>query len=156
MVGSESEHAGIGKYGSDMVRSVSCAQVPRIQMVIGPDNGAANYGMCGRAYRPNFLFTTMRGRTSVMSGRSAGGVLLSIEERKRAVTGNPMTDEEKQVFYQQMADKYDGEAHPFFCGARILNDRVLKFSEIRDWLAMAIEVSVLKPIEETRFGNVRF
>ena len=61
MVGSDSEHNGIGKYGSDMVRSVSCAQVPRIQMVIGPDNGAANYGMCGRAYRPNFLFTTMRG-----------------------------------------------------------------------------------------------
>jgi len=91
-----------------------------------------------------------------MSGRSAGGVLLSIEERKRAVTGNPMTDEEKQAFFQQMMDKYDGEAHPFFCGARILNDRVLKFSEIRDWLAMAIEVSVLKPIEETRFGNVRF
>jgi 3-methylcrotonyl-CoA carboxylase beta subunit len=156
MVGSESEHAGIGKYGSDMVRSVSCANVPKIQMVIGPDNGAANYGMCGRAYRPNFLFTTMRGRTSVMSGRSAGGVLLSIEERKRTVTGNPMTDEEKQAFYQQMADKYDGEAHPFFCGARILDDRVLKFSEIRDWLAMAIEVSVLKPIETTRFGNVRF
>lgn len=156
MVGSESEHNGIGKYGSDMVRSVSCANVPKIQMVIGPDNGAANYGMCGRAFRPNFLFTTMRGRTSVMSGRSAGGVLLSIEERKRAVTGNPMTDEEKQVFFQQMMDKYDGEAHPFFCGSRLLNDRVLKFSEIRDWLAMAFEVSLLKPIEPTWFGNVRF
>ncbi|MCG8616793.1 MAG: propionyl-CoA carboxylase, partial [Desulfobacterales bacterium] len=77
MVGSESEHAGIGKYGADMVRAVSCAQVPRIQLVIGPDNGAANYGMCGRAYRPHFLFSTMRARTSVMSGKSAGGVLLS-------------------------------------------------------------------------------
>ena len=139
-----------------MVRSVSCAQVPRIQMVIGPDNGAANYGMCGRAYRPNFLFTTMRGRTSVMSGRSAGGVLLSIKERKREVTGSPMTDEEKQAFFQKMMDKYDGEAHPFFCGARLLNDRVLKFSEIRDWLAMALEVSLLKPIGEPGFGNVRF
>jgi len=156
MVGSDSEHNGIGKYGSDMVRSVSCAQVPRIQMVIGPDNGAANYGMCGRAYRPNFLFTTMRGRTSVMSGRSAGGVLLSIKERKREVTGSPMTDEEKQAFFQKMMDKYDGEAHPFFCGARLLNDRVLKFSEIRDWLAMALEVSLLKPIGEPGFGNVRF
>jgi 3-methylcrotonyl-CoA carboxylase beta subunit len=156
MVGSESEHNGIGKYGSDMVRSVSCAQVPRIQMVIGPDNGAANYGMCGRAYRPNFLFTTMRGRTSVMSGRSAGGVLLSIEERKREVTGKPMTDEEKNAFFQKMMDKYDGEAHPFFCGARLLNDRVLKFSEIRDWLAMALEVSMLQPVGEPAFGNVRF
>jgi len=156
MVGSESEHQGIGKYGSDMVRAVSCAQVPRIQLVIGPDNGAANYGMCGRAYKPHFLFHTMRARTSVMSGRSAAGVLLSIEERNRAAKGNPMTDEEKQAFSQKMIDKYDGEAHPFYCGARILSDRVLKFSEIRDWLGMAFEVSLLQPIGEPSFGNFRF
>jgi len=156
MVGSESEHQGIGKYGSDMVRAVSCAQVPRIQLVIGPDNGAANYGMCGRAYRPHFLFTTMRARTGVMSGRSAAGVLLSIESKKREAMGKPMTDSEKQAFREKLIDKHDSEAHPFFCGSRILNDRVLKFSEIRDWLAMAFEVSLLKPIDEPAFGNVRF
>jgi len=156
MVGSESEHIGIGKYGADMVRAVSCAQVPRIQLVIGPDNGAANYGMCGRAYRPHFLFHTMRARTSVMSGRSAGEVLLSIEERKRALSDNPMGEEEKQAFRQQMIDKYDGEAHPFYCAARLLSDRVLRFREIRDWLAMAFEVSLLKPIGEPSFGNLRF
>jgi 3-methylcrotonyl-CoA carboxylase beta subunit len=156
MVGSESEQLGIGKYGADMVRAVSCAQVPRIQLVIGPDNGAANYGMCGRAYRPHFLFSTMRARTSVMSGRSAAGVLLSIEERKRKSQGKVMSDEEKTAFRQKMIDKYDGEAHPFYCGARLLNDRVLKFSEIRDWLAMAFEVSLLKPVGEPSFGNLRF
>jgi 3-methylcrotonyl-CoA carboxylase beta subunit len=156
MVGSESEHMGMGKYGADMVRAVSCAQVPRIQLAIGPDNGAANYGMCGRAYRPHFLFTTMRARTGVMSGQSAAGVLLSIEERKREAKGNPMTEEEKQAFREKMIDKYDGEAHPFYCGARLLNDRVLKFSEIRDWLGMAFEVSLLKPIGEPAFGNFRF
>ncbi|MFY9943110.1 MAG: carboxyl transferase domain-containing protein [Desulfobacterales bacterium] len=156
MVGSDSEHMGIGKYGADMVRSVSCAQVPRIQLVIGPDNGAANYGMCGRAYRPHFLFSTMRARTSVMSGRSAAGVLLSIEERKREAQGKPMSEPEKEAFRQKMIDKYDGEAHPFYCGARLLNDRVLKFSEIRDWLAMAFEVSLLKPIGDPAFGNLRF
>lgn len=153
MVGSDSEHMGIGKYGADMVRAVSCAQVPRIQLVIGPDNGAANYGMCGRGYRPHFLFSTMRARTSVMSGRSAGEVLMSIEERKR---GKPMSDEEKAAFRQQMIDKYDGEAHPFYCGARLLNDRVLKFREIRDWLPLAFEVSLLRPIGEPAFGNPRF
>lgn len=156
MVGSESEHAGIGKYGADMVRAVSCAQVPRIQLVIGPDNGAANYGMCGRAYRPHFLFHTMRARTGVMSGRSAAGVLLSLEERNRKARGNPMTEEEKEAFRVKMIDKYDGEAHPFYCGARLLSDRVLKYSEIRDWLAMAFEVSLLQPIGEPGFGNVRF
>ncbi|MCU0572905.1 MAG: hypothetical protein MUC41_07925 [Syntrophobacteraceae bacterium] len=156
MVGSESEHMGIGKYGADMVRSVSCAQVPRIQLVIGPDNGAANYGMCGRAYRPHFLFHTMRSRTSVMSGRSAAEVLLTIEERKRAGQGSPMSEGEKQAFRQQMMEKYDGEAHPFYCAARLLSDRVLKFNEIRDWLAMAFEVSLLSPIGEPAFGNLRF
>ena len=156
MVGSESEHMGIGKYGADMVRAVSCAQVPRIQLVIGPDNGAANYGMCGRAYRPHFLFATMRARTSVMSGRSAAGVLLSIEERKRALKENPMAQTEKEEFSQEMIKKYDGEAHPFYCGARLFNDRVLKFSEIREWLGMAFEVSLLKKIGEPSFGNFRF
>lgn len=156
MIGSESEHMGIGKYGADMVRAVSCAQVPRIQLVIGPDNGAANYGMCGRAYRPHFLFHTMRSRTGVMSGRSAAGVLLSIEEAGRKEQNNPMTEDEKQTFREKMIQKYDGEAHPFFCGSRLLNDRVLKFSEIRDWLAMAFEVSLLKPIGAPSFGNFRF
>lgn len=156
MVGSDAEHNGIGKYGADMVRAVSCAQVPRIQLVIGQDNGAANYGMCGRAYKPKFLFHTMRSRTSVMSGKSAGGVLLSIEERKREAAGNPMSDEERNRFYKKMVEKYDGEAHPFYCGARLLNDRVLKFSEIRDWLAMALEVSHVRPVGEPSFGNFRF
>ncbi|MCG8688071.1 MAG: propionyl-CoA carboxylase, partial [Desulfobacterales bacterium] len=123
---------------------------------IGPDNGAANYGMCGRAYRPHFLFSTMRARTSVMSGKSAGGVLLSIEQAKSQKKGMPMTDEQVAAFQQKMIDKYDGEAHPFFCGSRLLNDRVLKFSEIRDWLAFAFEVSLLNPIEEPTFGNFRF
>lgn len=156
MIGSDSEHAGIGKYGADMVRAVSCAQVPRLQLVIGPDNGAANYGMCGRAYRPNFLFSTMRGRTGVMSGQSAAGVLMMIEEGKRKAMGTPMTEEESREFREKIVAKYDGESHPFFCGSRILNDRVLKFSEIRDWLAMALEVSLLKPIGEPSFGNFRF
>ena len=156
MVGTASEHMGIGKYGSDMVRAVACAQVPRIQVAIGPDNGAANYGMCGRAYRPHFLFTTMRARTAVMAGRSAAGVLLSLEEGKRKAQGKPMSEEEKQEFSDKMQEKYDMEAHPFYCGARILNDRVMAFGEMREWLAMAFEVSLLKPIEEPSFGNMRF
>jgi 3-methylcrotonyl-CoA carboxylase beta subunit len=112
--------------------------------------------MCGRAYRPHFLFTTMRARTGVMSGRSAAGVLLSIEERKREAKGEPMSPEERGEFQQRMMEKYDGEAHPFYCGSRLLNDRVLKFSEIRNWLAMAFEVSLLKPIGDPSFGNFRF
>jgi len=156
MVGSDAEHEGIGKYGADMVRAVSCANVPRIQLVVGPDNGAANYGMCGRAYRPHFLFTTMRGRTSVMSGKSAAEVLLALEKKKRADAGTSMSDEEKLAFRKEMIARYDSEAHPFFCAARLLNDGVLKFGEIRDRLAVALEVSLLRPVEDSCFGGFRF
>ena len=156
MVGSEAEQRGIGKYGADMVRAVSNALVPRIQLVIGPDNGAANYGMCGRAYRPHFLFSTMRARTSVMSGRSAAEVLLSLEKRKRQSKGQEMTEAEATSFRDELLKKYEVEAHPFYCGARLFNDRVLCFREIRDALALALEVSLLKPIPESTFGNFRF
>jgi 3-methylcrotonyl-CoA carboxylase beta subunit len=91
-----------------------------------------------------------------MSGRSAAGVLLSIEERKRDRQKNPMSEAEKEAFSQGMITKYDVEAHPFYCGARLLNDRVLKFSEIRNWLAMAFEVSLFQPIGDSSFGNFRF
>jgi 3-methylcrotonyl-CoA carboxylase beta subunit len=156
MVGSESEHRGIGKYGADMVRAVSNAQVPRIQLVIGPDNGAANYGMCGRAYRPHFLFSTMRARTSVMSGRSAAEVLLSLEKRKRQLKGQEMSEAETASFRDELLKRYEAEAHPFYCGARLFNDRVLSFREIREALALALEVSLLKPVPESTFGNFRF
>jgi 3-methylcrotonyl-CoA carboxylase beta subunit len=156
MVGSEAEHRGIGKYGADMVRAVSNAQVPRFQLVIGPDNGAANYGMCGRAYRPHFLFSTMRARTSVMSGRSAAEVLLSLEQRKRKLKGQEMTEEAAASFRDELLKKYELEAHPFYCGARLFNDRVLFLREIRQALALALEVSLLKPIPGSTFGNFRF
>jgi 3-methylcrotonyl-CoA carboxylase beta subunit len=91
-----------------------------------------------------------------MSGKSAGGVLLSIEKAKQKAKGTPMTPEQINEFQQQMIDKYDGEAHPFFCASRLFNDRVVKFCEIRDWLAMAFEVSLIKPIEDPTFGNFRF
>ena len=83
-------------------------------------------------------------------------LLLSLEERKRAESGYPMGEEEKRVFREKMIARYEAEAHPFFCAARLLNDGVLKFGEIRDWLAMAFEVSLLKPVEDSCFGGFRF
>ena len=156
MVGTESEHAGIGKQGANMVRAVSNARVPRIQLVIGPDHGAANYGMCGRAYKPHFLFSTMRARTSVMSGQSAAFVLLTLEKRNRKLKGQEMSPEEEEAFRQRMMDKYDGEAHPFYCSARLLTDGVIRFGDIRETLATAFEISLLKPVPDTVLGNFRF
>ncbi len=156
MVGTEEEYAGIGKYGSNMVRAAACARVPKIQWVIGPDHGAANYGMCGRAYDPHFIFNTMRGRTSVMSGRTAGHILTTLEKANAARSGKPKSEEELAAFKQMMIDKYAREAHPFYTEARLYHDGTLPFKDCRDTLAMAFEVALLKPVETSNFGNFKF
>jgi 3-methylcrotonyl-CoA carboxylase beta subunit len=156
MVGTAEERAGIGKYGSDMVRAAACANVPKIQWVIGPDHGAANYGMCGRAYDPHFIFNTMRGRTSVMSGRTAAFILTKLERVNAKKRGEEMDEEEVKKFEQMMVDKYSNEAHPFYLEARLFHDGTIPFKSSRDILAEAFEVSLLKPIAESTFGNFKF
>ncbi|HOH74118.1 MAG TPA: carboxyl transferase domain-containing protein, partial [Syntrophales bacterium] len=141
MVGTQEEYAGIGKYGSDMVRACACAKVPKVQWVIGPDHGAANYGMCGRAYDPRFIFHTMRARTSVMSGQTAGFILTSLERANAKKAGREMDEEAARKFQEMMVDKYSREAHPFFLEARLFQDGTLPFKDCRDALATAFEVS---------------
>jgi 3-methylcrotonyl-CoA carboxylase beta subunit len=156
MVGTEEEYAGIGKYGSNMVRAGACANVPKIQWVIGPDHGAANYGMCGRAYDPNFIFNTMRGRTSVMSGRTAGHILTTLERANTKKRGQNEDEKKFQKFEQEMIDKYSREAHPFYTEARMYHDGTLPLNMCRGALATAFEVSLLKPIQQSSFGNFKF
>jgi len=90
-----------------------------------------------------------------MSGQSAAYVLLTLEKGKRKHAGKEMTPQEEEAFRQKMMDKYDGEAHPFYCASRLLTDGVLRFSEIRDTLATAFEISLLNPIPDTILGNFR-
>lgn len=156
MVGSAEERAGIGKYGADMVRAAACSNVPKIQWVIGPDHGAANYGMCGRAYDPHFIFNTMRGRTSVMSGKTAAFILTKLEMINAKKRGEEMDEEESKKFEQMMVEKYSKEAHPFYMEARLFHDGTIPLKMARDYLAMAFEVSLLKDIPESRFGNFKF
>lgn len=156
MIGTEEEYAGIGKYGSGMVRAAACAQVPKIQWVIGPDHGAANYGMCGRAYDPHFIFNSMRGRTSVMSGRNAGTILTTLERANAKRQGREMDEEAAREFEQMMIQKYSAEAHPFHLEARLYHDGTIPFREARETLAIAFEVALLKPIPDTHFGNFKF
>ncbi|MEW6033330.1 MAG: carboxyl transferase domain-containing protein [Chloroflexota bacterium] len=156
MVGKNEEWGGIGKYGSDMVRTCSTVKVPKVQWVIGPDHGAANYGMCGRGYKPRFCFQTMRARTSVMSGRTAAFILTSIERRKAQDAGKEMDEEAVKKFEQKMVEKYEHEAHPFYTGARLFHDGVITFRESRDALARAFELALRQPLEDSVFGNVKF
>ncbi|MFC1919886.1 acyl-CoA carboxylase subunit beta [Chloroflexota bacterium] len=156
MVGKAEERGGIGKYGADMVRACSTVKVPKVQWVIGPDHGAANYGMCGRAYKPRFLFQTMRARTSVMSGRTAAFILTSIERRKAKDSGREMDEGAVTEFERGMMEKYEHEAHPFYTGARLYHDGVITFQESRDVLARAFELALHTPVQDSVYGNLKF
>jgi 3-methylcrotonyl-CoA carboxylase beta subunit len=155
MVGKQEEWGGIGKYGADMVRACSALNVPKIQLVIGPDHGAANYGMCGRAFKPVFCFTTMRGRTTVMSGKTAGFVMETIRRKNIVDKGEQVNEEEMAKFRQMMMERYDAEGHPFLTGSLLFHDGIITFSEIREKLARALELCYRVPIDKSDWGDLK-
>jgi len=155
MVGKKEEWGGIGKYGSDMVRAATCLDTPKITYVIGPDHGAGNYGMCGRAFNPTFSFTNMRGRTTVMSGETAGFIVETVRKAGIEAKGGEVNEEEMVEFRQMMRDRYDEQGHPFYTGCLNFHDGVIAFSEARDKLARAFEVALRTQVKESRFGNLK-
>ncbi len=156
MVGKAEEWGGIGKYGSDMVRACSCLEAPKITYVIGPDHGAANYGMCGRAFKPRFAFTNMRGRTSVMSGNTAGFILETVRRKNIEAKGGAVNEEDMEKFRQMMRERYNSEGHPFYTGSLMFHDGVIAFSEARDKLARAFEIALRMPVRESDWGDLKF
>ena len=155
MVGKAEEWSGIGKYGSDMVRACSCLDVPKVTYVIGPDHGAANYGMCGRGFNPRFVFTNMRGRTTVMSGDTAGFIMEAIRRKNIEAKGGTIDEPEMAEFRQKMRERYDEEGHPFYTGSLLFHDGVIAFSEARDKLARAFEIALRIPVRESYWGDFK-
>ena len=155
MVGKNEEWGGIGKYGADMVRACSCLEVPKVTYVIGPDHGAANYGMCGRAFKPRFAFTNMRGRTTVMSGETAGFILETVRRKNITDRGGAVDEAEMARFRQAMRERYDEEGHPFYTGSLLFHDGVIAFAEARDKLARAFEISLRVPVRESIWGDLK-
>jgi 3-methylcrotonyl-CoA carboxylase beta subunit len=156
MVGSNEEYNGIGKYGADMVRACACVEVPKIQWVIGPDHGAANYGMCGRAYRPRFVFHTMRSRTTVMSGKTAAFILETIERSNKKKTGQEIDETAMKEFREKMMERYDKEGHPYVTGAHLFHDGIITWAEARDKISRGFELALRQPIKDSHFGNFKF
>ena len=156
MVGKAEEWGGIGKYGADMVRACSCLEAPKVTYVIGPDHGAANYGMCGRAFKPRFAFTNMRGRTTVMSGETAGFILETVKRKNITDKSGVVDEAEMAAFRQQMRSRYDEEGHPFYTGSLLFHDGVIAFSEARERLARAFEIALHVPIRESVWGDMKF
>ena len=155
MVGKKYEEGGIAKNGAKMVHAVACARVPKFTVVIGGSFGAGNYGMCGRAYEPRFMFMWPNARISVMGGEQAASVLADVKKASLAKQGVVWTAEEEAAFREPLLEKFTREAHPYYSSARLWDDGVIDPAKTRDVLGLALSASLNAPIPESRFGVFR-
>ncbi len=152
MVGREYETGGIAKDGAKLVTAVACARVPKITLIVGGSFGAGNYGMCGRAYEPRFVFTWPNARISVMGGELAASVLATV---KRDGEGKDWSAQEEEAFKAPIRAKYEQEGSPYYATARLWDDGIILPSETRRVLALAFAACLNAPALETRFGVFR-
>ena len=155
MVGSQYEAGGIAKHGAKMVTAVACAKVPKLTVLIGGSFGAGNYGMCGRAYDPNFLFMWPNARISIMGGEQAASVLAQIKTDQKSANGESWSDDEQAAFKQPILDSYEEQGHPYYASARLWDDGVIDPADTRMVLGLSLSACLNKPIEETKFGVFR-
>ena len=155
MVGQQYEAGGIAKHGAKMVTAVACAKVPKITVLIGGSFGAGNYGMCGRAYDPRFLFMWPNARISVMGGEQAAGVLAQLKQDQLTAQNTPLSDAQLASFKAPIIEDYEHQGHPFYASARCWDDGVIDPADTRTVLAMSLHISLNAPVEESRFGVFR-
>ena len=155
MVGKAYEEGGIAKHGAKMVNAVACAKVPKFTLIIGGSFGAGNYGMCGRAYHPRFLWMWPNARISVMGGEQAAGVLAQVKKDSMAKKNLPWSTDDEQALKQPILEQFETQAHPYYASARIWDDGIIAPSDTRNILGLAISASLNAPIEETQFGVFR-
>jgi 3-methylcrotonyl-CoA carboxylase beta subunit len=155
MVGRKYENEGIARHGAKMVTAVSTAKVPKFTVLIGGSFGAGNYGMCGRAFSPRFLFMWPNARISVMGGEQAASVLATVRRDGIEAKGETWTAEEEENFKAPIRDKYEHEGHPYYATARMWDDGIIKPADTRRVLALALSASLNAPIEDTKFGIFR-
>jgi len=156
MVGKKYESEGIAKHGAKMVTAVSTVEVPKFTVIIGGSFGAGNYGMCGRAYQPRFLWMWPNARISVMGGEQAAGVLSTVrQDALRARGKSPMSASEVAEFEKPILDKYEKEGSAYYSTARLWDDGIIDPAHTRDILGLAISSSLNTPIAESKFGVFR-
>jgi acetyl-CoA carboxylase carboxyltransferase component len=155
MVGRDYERAGIAKDGAKMVHAVANCGVPRFTVVIGGSFGAGNYGMCGRAYDPRFLWMWPNARISVMGGEQAAGVLTTVKRDQLAREGRELSAEEERAIRDPILEKYDTKGSPYYSTARLWDDGILDPGETRQALALGLSAAYNAPIGGARFGVFR-
>lgn len=155
MVGKDAEAGGIAKNGAKMVTAVSCATVPKITVVIGGSYGAGNYGMCGRAYGPRFMYMWPNSRISIMGGEQAAGVLAQIQSDKKIREGKQLTKEEENILKDPVIRQFEHEGNPFYSSARCWDDGVIDPAQTRQVLAMSLSAIQNSPVQQTKYGIFR-
>jgi acetyl-CoA carboxylase carboxyltransferase component len=155
MVGREYERGGIAKDGAKMVHAVANSVVPKLTVIIGGSFGAGNYGMCGRAYEPRFLWMWPNARISVMGGEQAAAVLTTVKRDQLAREGKTFTAEEERAIRDPILEKYEREGSPYYSTARLWDDGILDPVNTRPALALAISAAYNVPIPLPRFGVFR-
>jgi 3-methylcrotonyl-CoA carboxylase beta subunit len=155
MVGQKYESGGIAKDGAKLVTAVATTSVPKITMLIGGSFGAGNYGMCGRAYSPRFLWTWPNSRISVMGGEQAASVLATVRRDGLERKGETWSAEDEAAFKQPTIDMFEEQSHPLYATARLWDDGIVDPRKTRDVLGLSLAVSLNAPMEDTRFGVFR-
>ncbi len=155
MVGQAYESGGIAKDGAKLVTAVATSKVPKITVLVGGSFGAGNYGMCGRAYSPNFLWTWPNSRISVMGGEQAAGVLATVKRDAIERAGDSWSAEDEAAFKQPTIDMFEQQSHPLYASARLWDDGVIDPRKTREVLALSLSACLNKPIEDTQFGVFR-
>ncbi|TXH36584.1 MAG: methylcrotonoyl-CoA carboxylase [Rhodospirillaceae bacterium] len=155
MVGQKHEAGGIAKDGAKMVTAVSCSKVPKLTMLIGSSFGAGNYGMCGRAYDPRFLWMWPNARIGVMGGEQASNVLAQVKRDNLAAKGEEWPAAEEDAFKQPIRAQYERQSHPYYAGARLWDDGLIDPAQSRAVLGLGLAAALNAPIERTEFGIFR-
>ncbi len=155
MVGKQYEAGGIARHGAKMVMAVACAKVPKFTVVIGGSYGAGNYGMCGRAYDPRFMYMWPNARIAVMGGEQAAGVLATIKREQYERNNETWSAEEEQAFKQPTLDMFERQSHPFYASARLWDDGVIDPADTRRVLGLSLSASLNAEIPDSQFGVFR-
>jgi len=155
MVGRKYESEGIARHGAKMVTAVATASVPKFTIIIGGSFGAGNYGMCGRAYSPRFLWMWPNARISVMGGEQAASVLATVKRDGIEAKGGSWSAEEEAAFKQPLLDQFAHQSHPYYASARLWDDGVIDPADTRRVLALGLSASLNAPIGEPKFGVFR-
>ncbi|MFQ8433365.1 carboxyl transferase domain-containing protein [Amaricoccus sp. W119] len=155
MVGSKYEAGGIARDGAKLVNAVSTAAVPKVTVIVGGSFGAGNYGMCGRAFGPRFLWMWPNARISVMGGEQAAGVLATVRRAAIEARGGAWSTEDEAAFKQPVLDQFEEQSHPLYASARLWDDGIIDPRTTRDVVALSLRAALNAPVEETRFGVFR-